>query len=390
MQHALQVELTRKAFALIDAGTTDLGADVLRHPVSEYTCPDWFSREKATLFRNYPLFMGLSGLLPEPGSYLAEDHGEIPILMIRGDDGVARAFVNMCRHRGSPVAKGCGRSASFTCPYHAWHYNKQGELVAIPDKRSFPGVDPAEEGLIPLPTVEQHGMLWVLPDPKADPATNLEQVVNDHLAGLGEEFTAYNFIAYHADETRTIVRRANWKQPIETFLEAYHFNTLHKNTVAPLFFHNKCLFEAFGLNHREAVIRRSIESLRDKPESEWDFVKHTGLSYQLFPNTIFVIQADHVETWRVFPSKDRVDECVIRFDCYVPEPVTDPKARKHWDANIDLAFRTVDEEDYAISEDIQRGYLSNALDEVIVGRNEPSLGHYKKSIQSAVLSGDGP
>jgi phenylpropionate dioxygenase-like ring-hydroxylating dioxygenase large terminal subunit len=386
MQQQLQVKLTKKAFAHIDADSTDLGAEVLRHPVSEYTCPDWFSREKATLFRNYPLFMGLSGLIPEPGDYLAEDHGEIPTLLIRGDDGIARAFVNMCRHRGTPLAKGCGRSASFTCPYHAWNYNKQGELVGLPDKRSFPGVDPAQEGLIPLPTLEKHGMLWVIPNPKADGNQDLEQCIDAHLAGLGGELASYDFGAYHADETRTIERRANWKQPIETFLEAYHFSTLHKDTVAPLFFHNKCLFEAFGLNHRESVIRKSIESLRDKPESEWDFVKHTGLSYQLFPNTIFVIQADHVETWRVFPSKDRVDECVIRFDCYVPEPVTDPKARKYWDANIDLAFRTVDEEDYRISEDIERGYMSNALEEVIVGRNEPSLGHYKKSIQQAVIN----
>lgn len=383
MQQPLQVELVRKAFAHIDAGTTDMGAEVLRHPVSEYTCPDWFRREKATLFRDYPLFMGLSALLPEPGSYLAEDHGEIPVLLIRGDDGIARAFVNMCRHRGTPLAKGCGRNASFTCPYHAWNYNKLGELVAIPDKRSFPGVDLAQEGLIPLPTLEKYGMLWVLPNPDADLAT-IEQTVDAHLQDLGGELSTYNFATYHADATRTITRRANWKQPIETFLEAYHFNTLHKNTVAPLFFHNMCLFEPFGLNHREAVIRRSIETLREKPESEWDFIKHTGVSYQLFPNTIFVIQADHAETWRVFPSKDRVDECVIRFDCYVPESVTDPKARKHWDANIDLAFRTVDEEDYAISEDIQRGYLSGALDEVIVGRNEPSLGHYKKSIRQAV------
>ena len=58
MQHALQVELVKKAFVHIDADSTDLGAEVLRHPVSEYTCPEWFSREKATLFRDYPLFMG--------------------------------------------------------------------------------------------------------------------------------------------------------------------------------------------------------------------------------------------------------------------------------------------------------------------------------------------
>ena len=386
MQHQLQVELTRKALAHIDAGTTDMGQEVLRCAVSEYTSNDWFAQEKATLFRDYPLFMGLSSLIAKPGDYLAEDYGEIPTLLVRGDDGVARAFVNMCRHRGAPLAKGCGRQASFTCPYHAWHYNNKGELVSLPDKRSFPGIDPQQSGLLPLPTLEKDGMLWLLPRVQTDPAQDLNSLLETHLAGLSSELSSYRFGDYHADTTRTITRRANWKQPIETFLEAYHFKTLHKNTVAPLFFHNMCLFEAFGLNHREAVIRRSIEGLRELPENQWDFITHSAISYQLFPNTVFVIQADHVETWRVFPSRDRVDECVIRFDCYVPEPVITEKARKHWDANIDLAFRTVDEEDYQISVDIEQGYLSGALDEVIVGQNEPSLGHFKKSINQSVIA----
>lgn len=108
-----------------------------------------------TLFRHYPLFVGLSGRIAKPGDYLAEDHAGLPVLLVRGDDGAARAFVNQCRHRGAPVVKGCGRASGFSCPYHAWRYDRQGDLIVIPDERSFPGVERASHGLVPLPLVQR-------------------------------------------------------------------------------------------------------------------------------------------------------------------------------------------------------------------------------------------
>lgn len=116
MNPETQIELVRRAFAHIDAGTTDLAAEVTRNPVAAYTDPAWLAREKATLFRRYPLFMGLSGRIAEPGDYVAENLAGLPVLLVRGDDGSARAFVNQCRHRGAPVAKDCGRARGFRAP----------------------------------------------------------------------------------------------------------------------------------------------------------------------------------------------------------------------------------------------------------------------------------
>ncbi len=381
MQQPIQTDLVRRAFAHIDAGTTDLAPEVTRNPVATYIDHGWLEREKATLFRHYPLFVGLSGRIAKPGDYLAEDHAGLPVLLVRGDDGAARAFVNQCRHRGAPVVKGCGRASGFSCPYHAWRYNRQGDLIVIPDERSFPGIERASHGLVPLPLVERDGMLWVLPDPhgKLDAA-----VLDAHLSGMEHDLASYNLAGYCHFESRVLERPANWKMPIDTFLEAYHFAPLHRDTVAPIFFANLCLFDAFGLNNREAVIRKSIQTLREQPESDWDFVKHTAISYQLFPNTIFVMQADHVETWRLFPSRDRPDHCLVYFDCYVPEvPATD-KARKYWEANVDLAIRTVDLEDIAMQVDMERGYQAGVMKEVLIGRNEPSLAHFQRAIHRAV------
>lgn len=378
MEQAVQVERVKQAFEYIDGNRTATTPGVMRSPVEAYTNSQWLSRELATVFKNYPLFMGLSSIIARPGDYVALEHATTPILLVRGDDGLARAFINMCRHRGAPVARGCGQAAGFTCRYHAWSYNRAGELKGIPDQRNFPGIKPQEHGLVPLPLVERDGMIWVQPDS----AGNID--LDNHLVGLQPELASYGLQNYVHYESRVLVRDTNWKMPIDTFLEPYHFASLHRDTVAPIFYSNLCLFEAQGLNHWMAVVRKSIQTLRDQPESDWDFVRHTAISYQLFPNTIFTMQADHVETWRVFPVNNRVDQCAIYFDCYIPQPVTSDKARKYWDANIDLAIRTVDAEDIAIQTEMERNYLSGAMDEVLIGQNEPALAHFHRSLEQAI------
>ena len=380
MDHATQVARVKKAWQLIDSGQTTTTPGVKRAPVAAYTDRQWLRRELASVFKNHPLFMGLSAVIAEPGNFLTMEHGTLPILLVRGDDGVARAFINMCRHRGAPVARGCGRAANFTCAYHAWTYNRAGALKAIPDQRNFPGIELKAHGLASLPLVERHGMIWVQPDPEAD--INLDA----HLASLQDELAGYDLQNYVHYESRVLQRDINWKMPIDTFLEPYHFATLHKDTVGPIFFGNLCLFEGHGLHHWMAVVRKSIEGLREQPESEWDFIKHTAISYQLFPNTIFTMQADHVETWRVFPVRNRVDQCVIYFDCYVPEPVTSDKGKAYWDKNIDLAIRTVDGEDIAIQQEMENNYLSGAMKEVLIGQNEPALAHFHQSLERAMAT----
>ena len=378
MEQALQIARVKRALKCIDTGQTTTTPGVKRVPVAAYTDQAWLDQELNTLFKDYPLFMGLSCVIAEAGDYVSLEHATVPILLVRGDDGIARAFVNMCSHRGAPVAHGCGRAPGFTCPYHAWSYDRSGALKAIPDQRNFPGIETGDHGLTELPLVERHGMIWVQPNPEG------EIDLDAHLQGIEPELQDYKFENYVHFERRVLHRNTNWKMPIDTFLEPYHFATLHKDTVASIYYGNVCLFEGHGFNHWMAAVRKSIDSLRDQPESEWEFVKHTALSYQLFPNTMFTMQGDHLETWRVFPDQNRVDACVIYFDCYVPEPVITEKSKRYWEKNIDLAIRTVDGEDLAIQADMERNYLSGAMKELLIGQNEPALAHFHQSLQTAM------
>jgi len=176
----------------------------------------------------------------------------------------------------------------------------------------------------------------------------------------------------------------NWKMLIDTFLESYHFGVLHTQTVAPIFLHNVCLFHPFGFHMRETLPRRSISEMRKLPESEWDLVKHTALVYVLFPNSVIVMQGDHVEVWRVFPVDRKVDECIAFLDFYIPEPAASESAHEHWRRNIDLTLRTVEEEDFPVGESIQSGFGCGAQSHVTYGRNEPALQHWQRSVAAAL------
>ena len=383
MKRDTQIHLMRQVFSHLKAGTTDVADDVHRQPTSAYASTERLTRESATLFRRFPLLVGLSCQIPNPGDHFTEDHTGIPILVVRGQDGVVRAFLNVCRHRGARVAEGCGQSRAFTCPYHGWTYGLDGALRGIPDQRNFPGIDPAQHGLTPLPVAEHHGMLWVRPTADAGP---LSLDIASHLGGLDAEFASYDLSTYHHYETREIRRKMNWKLVIDTFLEPYHLGVLHRKTVGPLFIGNLCLFEPFGLHLREVLPRRSIETQADMPESDWDFIAHNTIVYVLFPNTVFVMQVDHAETWRVFPVDGKTDECVMVLDFFVPNPIDSDSARRHWERNMDLTIRTVCDEDFPVGEGIQRGMASGAQTHTSYGRNEPALAHFERTVSQVVDS----
>jgi len=378
MNDLLRRSLMRRVFAHLEAGTTDAAAAVCRHPVSSYTDPGQLRAEIDLLLRREPLLVGWSCQLARPGSYLTEERNGVPIVVVRGDDGQVRAFLNVCRHRAARVAEGSGSCRAMVCPYHGWTYALDGRLAGIPDRRSFPDVDLAGHGLVQLPVAERHGLIWVVATPDPDGGTALD--AQAHLGDLDAEFGGYGLAGYHHYETRVIRRKMNWKLVIDTFLEPYHLGVLHRNTVAPLFHANVCLFDAFGPHLREVLPRASVTEQRRLPEHEWDFIAHNTIVYVLFPNTVFVMQVDHAETWRVFPVDGRVDECEMYLDFFVPNPIDSDSARRHWERNMDLTIRTVCDEDFPVSETMQRNFTLGSRSHAIFGRNEPALAHFESTV----------
>jgi phenylpropionate dioxygenase-like ring-hydroxylating dioxygenase large terminal subunit len=380
MQRQDQIVEARKLLDHLANRTTALADGIYRNPVTDYTCPQQAQRERELFFRKGAFNVGLSALLPKPGDWMTHDYSGVPILLSRGHDGKLGAFLNVCRHRGARVANGSGSGGKdFRCPYHGWCYGRDGALIARPDEPSFTAAERATHGLTPLPVVEKYGMIWVSPDPGA------KFDVDTMLGGMGDDLAAYGLDTYHHYETRVLRRKMNWKLGVDTFGETYHLQHLHPTTVDPLFFSNRCTFDAFGPNHRMLAARKTFEALRQVPEHEWDVFDNTVVICVLFPNTVFTFQRDHVETWHFFPGDD-VDETVMYVSLYIPVPVDNPKSQEHWDRNFDLLMATVENEDFPTCEGMQIGFKSGAQEAITFGRNEPALQHFHKSITAALAS----
>jgi phenylpropionate dioxygenase-like ring-hydroxylating dioxygenase large terminal subunit len=373
-----QIRQGEKLLRYLDEKTTAMADGIYGNPVSDYICPKQAGAEKEKFFRKGPINIGLSCLLPKPGDYMTHDLTGVPILLVRRQDGSLGAFLNVCRHRGARVAEGCGNAGVFTCPYHAWTYGPDGALRGRPDERSFAGLDKSSMGLRALSVAEKYGMIWVSPTPGSDID------IESQLAGLQADLEAFKLEGYHHYETRVLTRKLNWKMVIDTFLETYHLQFLHAKTIYPILHTNLATFDGFGANLRMIAARRTIEQLRTVPREKWNIIPLTAVVYVLFPNTAFIVQGDHIETWHVYPSGDGVNESTMRVSFYTPEPAETDKARKYWNKNFDLLMATVEQEDFPMAEGIQRGFHSPAQQAIHFGRNEPALQHYHRSIRHAL------
>lgn len=264
------VEVVERIFNHIDNKTTDRGEKVWREPAENYVSQARFDSE-IQLLRRLPVPFCPSAALTEAGSYVARTAAGTPLIAVRGEDGVVRAFRNACRHRGMAVASGTGCARAFVCPYHSWTYDLDGRLKHIPGKDGFPGLDPATHGLVPVTAEERGGLVFITQD---DPiAPGALELLPDLFTPGQQVFDATEF----TDE-------ANWKLVAETSMEGYHIKSLHNRSFYPYGFDNLNVVETFGPNSRIVFPFRRIEKLRDLPPDERRLDGMVTDVYQLFPN----------------------------------------------------------------------------------------------------------
>jgi phenylpropionate dioxygenase-like ring-hydroxylating dioxygenase large terminal subunit len=204
----------------IERGTTDLVEDVWREPVVNYRSADRFSAE-VELLRRGPTPFCPSAFVAGPGSFVARDAARISLVAIRDRERRVRVFKNSCRHRGTRLVDGTGCAQSVTCPFHGWTYALDGRLRRIPDEFGFPDVDPADHGLVEVPSGERNGLVIVG-----------QRSHGEGLAGIGERHipTILEERPYRSLGTTETIVDANWKVLVEGFLEGYHLKATHRDT----------------------------------------------------------------------------------------------------------------------------------------------------------------
>jgi phenylpropionate dioxygenase-like ring-hydroxylating dioxygenase large terminal subunit len=178
----------------------------------------------------------------------------------------------------------------------------------------------------------------------------------------------------------------NWKILVDTFHEAYHIGFLHKDSLKEILHGNVTDFVPFAYNHRLVVPRKKLDRLKSEPEQTWDLMWNTSIIYCLFPNTLLIVQGDHVELARIFPREERVDRAVMELALYVPKAPVSEEEKTHWDRNMQLVLDVVTGEDFPAGRTIQMGLTSGAQTHLVYGRNEPAMIHYHRSLRE-VLQG---
>ena len=268
-----------RVFNHIDNSTTDLGERVWREPADNYYSQECFDAEIAMLKR-LPVAYCPSAALPDKGSYIARSSAGTPLVVVRGLDGVVRAFINACRHRGMQVASGSGCSRAFVCPYHAWTYNLEGNLKHIPGQEGFPGVDPEQHGLVEVSAREKGGIVYVMQRGEIT-----EDMLEDCLDYFSPEQQMF--------ETEEMVDEANWKILNETLMEGYHIKSLHSETFYPYGLDNINLVEIYGANSRVTYPFRRIEKMRDVAPDQRRIDGLVTSVYLVFPTASVSVLSKH-------------------------------------------------------------------------------------------------
>ena len=161
------IDLTRRALKLARDKTTDLMPSECTVAADTYTSAERHAQDTAMLLAS-PQLVGYGSELPRPGTYCTKTVMGRSILLTRASDGRVRAFDNICLHRQSRIADGCGAARRLACPYHSWTYDLDGTLVGVPARRAFPKHHSGTARLTELPAAECAGFLWISLDPRRD------------------------------------------------------------------------------------------------------------------------------------------------------------------------------------------------------------------------------
>ena len=376
MNHDEQVATVKRLLALRQVRRDEKMYDEVRRlPVSRYTDSGLLDQELASAFARYPLVAGHVSALREPGSYLTSDWDRFPYVVVRGEDGRIRAFYNQCRHRGARLLSECsGAIRNFVCPFHGWVYGLDGALKGITRSHDCPGVDKADYGLVELEAAEAGGLVWVSRTP------GVPVDIPAFLGRFHEDLVNFDVASLVQYKKTSVVKNANWKLLIKTYLEGYHVPYLHRDTLATAFRGGVIAYDRDGPHIRLSAARTNIEEISDRPESEWRILDHVSVYYTLFPNTFFILHPDYVSInvfWPLAPDRTVWTHEMLYRDEDFQGSLGQSALEKRFRFTNDTVF---DQEDFAIAEEVQRNLVHGGSDHHLLGLAEGLLGMFQQNI----------
>ena len=341
-----------------------------------YHDPEYFRVEMARLIRPSWQIVCHANEIPEAGDWRTLDILGESVIVIRGGDGLVRAFANVCRHRGSRLVDGTGGCAKrLTCPYHAWTYAADGRLVGVPRREDYPGLDPESVGLLPVELEVWHGFLFVRLE-TGGPSIDVM------MAPYESEVVPYRLDQLQAIGRITLrPRDVNWKNVADNYSDGLHITVAHPG-----------LTRLFGGDYRihagEHVDRMSGD-LVERPSSNLSERAYQQmlpgedrrwLYYKLWPNVAIDIYPDQVDFMHFVPVGPT--ETLIREVSYaLPDGRREMKAARYLNWRIN---RRVNLEDTALIRRVQQGMGSSFYRPGPLGESEVCLRSFAQKLRRII------
>lgn len=365
MSRAQLVQMARKDLEHGINGTADRADDVHKVPVGNYYEQERFQAEIDRIFHRMPLLLAATAEMPEVGDYKAMVAAGIQVLITRTQSGEIKAFINMCTHRGARLMdEGCGSARRFTCPYHAWTFSPDGDLVAVYSADDFGDIDKSDYGLTELPCLEKAGLIWVT----LDPESTLD--INVFLSGYDALLNEFGFDDWHHEKTQR-VEGPNWKVAYDGYLDYYHLPILHRETFGADI-GNQANFYSWGPHTHMGRPDKSLAEFADLPDEEWPEQRLLAGVWTIFPHisiASFSGGGRSVMISQLFPGDTPETSYTNQIFLMEKKPES---AEMQRDAEKQFGFLeyVVAQEDYATGIALQKNLNVGARDHVLFGRNE--------------------
>ncbi len=341
-------------------------------PSSWYTDHRFHDLDNDVIFARSWQYIGHLSQVQNPGDQCMGSVAGNPIIVVRGQDNKLRAFYNVCRHRGGPLAvvEG-GKSKVLQCKYHGWTYLLDGSLRGTPKFNRVDLFDRKDYGLVSIHLDTWEGLVFVNLEGDGLSLSTLFKGILDRITPMTiADKKFYRRVTYNLN--------CNWKVFVDNYLEGYHLPYVHPEL---------CTLLDFQSYATETFEYHSLQS-SSLSQNESKYGANHGQVFYCFvwPNFMMNILPGRLQTNLVVPTSH--NHCMVIFDYYYDNTSSEGTLKK---IDEDLRYSDkVQQEDIEICEQVQKGLESRAYDR---GRFsvecESGVYHFqsllKKAYRSALL-----
>ncbi|MGN6228391.1 MAG: aromatic ring-hydroxylating oxygenase subunit alpha [Dyella sp.] len=331
-------------------------------PARYYVGEAMLAMEHRAVFARSWQLVAHQGQLAEPGDHVVEQVGHVPVIVVRGQDGVLRGFVNVCRHRAGPLALCNGKGArALHCKYHGWTYTLEGQLRSAPEMQGAADFNVEEIRLPPVRVHEWQGLVFVALDEAVPPFGEVYGGIAERIAPI--DLSAMRYLrrdSYDID--------CNWKVYVDNFLEGYHLPHVHPGLSKVLDYraYDTELFDWYSL--QSSPLRNSTAIYGDGE----------AFYYFVYPNVMLNIMPGRMQTNRIVPLGP--DRCRVEFDYYYAQ---DDAAQARIAADQEFSDE-VQQEDIDICVAVQRGLTSGTYEAGrLCPKRESGVWHFHNQLRAA-------